>query len=139
MRGRPKGTGKGDSIRYLNEDQLKRFFKVVDQGRPRARDGLMYRLILFFALRVREAQGIRLADIVRDTHQISIKGIKSGRQRVYDVPEDIWKKFDQWMKRRTPKENPFLFPNQVRENLPIDVNTIKLGFKRYLRIAGIPD
>jgi integrase len=88
--GRPKGTTKDDSVKYLTEDQLKDFFKAVKAQRDpsrRARDELLFSLILFYGLRVGEAQRLRLADIDLETKQIKITALKHGLIRVEDIPK----------------------------------------------------
>ena len=48
--GRPAGSKK-DGLKYLSEDQLKRFFTAV-RKRKRLRDDLIFTAIFYFGLRV---------------------------------------------------------------------------------------
>jgi integrase/recombinase XerD len=141
--GRPKGTTKNSIIKYLDEDQQKKFLRAV-RGSKSERDDLMFTLILFLGLRASEVQKIKLSDINFDSFQITIAGLKSGRVRTYDLGGKLWRKLEKWMKGGRKKIDPkgknlFLFPSRLYHDEPITAQAIKFSFKRFAKEAGLND
>lgn len=136
---RPKGSKKV-GLKYLNQNQLERFFKEIDKSKN-ACDIFLFRLILFLGLRVQEAVNIRLVDINEDSFQIGIQAVKGGRARVYDINGKIWRRLKRWLRVRIiidPKrKNTFLFPSKVYHDTHITPQTIKNNFKLYSKRAGL--
>lgn len=138
MVGRPKGTKK-TGLKYLNEEELKRFFQVVDKSKNR-RDMFMFRLIFFLGLRVGEAAKIQIKDLNLESHQLSIQALKGGRLRTYDLNGKLCEKLDSYLKKRTKKadrKNPYLFPHPKRWDEPISAQVIKYRFKVYAENARL--
>ena len=136
---RPLGTKKDGVIKYLNEDQLARFMKAIKVSK---RDDFLFSIALFLGLRVGEIVKIRLKDIVHDSNQIYIKGLKNGLSRYYSLPGKLWKKYLRWMKVRNDiidsEKNPYLFiSNHGYYDLPMTEQAVKYNFKKYAEIAGL--
>lgn len=135
---RPKGTTK-TGLKFLNEDELKRFFQVVDRSHDRC-DIFLYRLILFLGLRVSEAAIIKLEDLNMDSHQIFIQALKNGRSRVYDLNGKLWFKLERYLKIRkriAKNKNPYLFPSTRYFDESVSTQMIKDHFKIYAEQAGL--
>lgn len=135
---RPVGTKK-TGLKFLNEDELERFFKTVDKSKNR-RDLFMFRLILFLGLRVSECSQIKLEDLNLESHQLSIDGMKNGRLRTYDLNGRLCEKLNAYLKKRNKKadrKNPYLFPHPKRWDEPISAQVVKYAFKRYAKLANL--
>lgn len=137
---RPTGTKK-NGIKYLNDSELEGFFKAVDSAKS-SMDSFVFRLILFLGLRVQEAVNIKLGDINQDSFQLSVKGIKNGRTRTYDINGRLWHRFEKWIKERKKVsndngKNPFLFPSSKYHDEPVSTQSLKNGFKVNAEKAGL--
>src|SRR5881397_2358326 len=60
--------------KYLTQDELHRFFKVITSPRDRA----MFALIYHYGLRVDEAATLTVEDIDLQSHRIRIRRLKNG-------------------------------------------------------------
>jgi integrase len=111
-RGRPKDT-KILRRRYMTQEELERFMKAAKKA-GRKYD-LVFSLTYYYALRVAEVVSLRLDDLNRPAHQVTIRAAKDGRVRVYNLPEQIEQKFKRWLKERSElrdvEENPYIFPS----------------------------
>lgn len=150
---RPKGTTK-DGLKYLNEEQLKRFSDSVKAGKS-IRDFVLFSLCLRYGLRVSELVGIKLQDINMEAEQITVHGLKNGQVRTYDLTngeecyrpdrEDVlFQKLKQWIrngrKKVDPKGmNPYLFPSAIYADKSVTADSAKFAFKKYLALAGLPE
>ena len=139
--GRPVGTTKGNVIHYLEEDELPRIFQMISKSKTRKRDDLIFRLALFLGLRLGEVQQIELCDLNMEIYQITIRGLKSGSTRSYDLPGKLVLKLKRWLKERNSLAfssiNPYLFPSKIYHDQPIDRNTLAWLFKRYAAQASL--
>jgi len=113
--GRPKGTELHDRRRYMTQDELERFMKAARQVGKKY--DLLFSLVYYYAMRVAEVVGLRLGDFNLPSHQITIRAKKDGRVRVYDLPEQIERKYSRWLKERAAlpgsDENPYVFPSST--------------------------
>ena len=69
-------------MKYLNENQLERFQKVVKK-KGNLRDILIFELMIYFGLRVSEALNITTSHIDFENKEIVIKGLKDGTKKTY--------------------------------------------------------
>lgn len=110
---RPKGTTLKGRRRYLTEAEMERFVKERDKAGRRY--DLLFTLTWYFALRVGEVVRLTLADFNLDQHQLTIRPEKQGRERVYELPEQIEAKLKRWLKERSAlegaSENAYVFPS----------------------------
>jgi integrase len=110
--GRPKGT-EIKRRRYMTQEELAQFMKAAKKA-GRKYD-LLFSLVYYFAMRVAEVVSLQLEDFNLPSHQVTIKAAKDGRVRVYDLPEQIERKFHRWLKDRSnlkdAEENPYVFPS----------------------------
>jgi len=111
--GRPKGTGLNGRMRVLTPDEEERLLVAAD--RDGAKYGLIIRLILHLALRVSEVVSMRVEDFnaLSRPHQVTVRGAKGGFTRTYDLPDRLYGRYQRWMKRREPKDSPWLFPHRL--------------------------
>jgi integrase len=135
---RPKGTVK-IGLKYLNESQLDKFFKAVDQSKDK-RDQFLFRLVLFLGLRVQETANLKIEDINFDSYQLAVKGIKNGRSRVYDLNGRLWHKLQMWLRERAKiadSRNPYLFPSTRYFDEPATLQSLKNHFKVHAEKAEL--
>ena len=116
---RPKGTEK-NGLKYLDQKQIKAFERVLEEGKN-LRDELAMRVCFRFGLRVQELANLKLSDINFDSRQITVRGVKSGRTRTYDIDQELWDKLVKYKNR-----------NKIDDRLfPITVQSLKNIFKKY--------
>jgi len=131
---------KNGSKKYLNDSELHSFRRCIESGKNK-RDIFVFNLILFLGLRVQEAANIRLVDIDSNERTITIRGLKNGRVRTYDIPGKLWRRYNSWVKARkllTPsKDNPYLFPSRFYNDSPITAQALKKAFKAYASLAEL--
>jgi integrase len=60
--------------KYLTQDELQRFFKVITSPRDRA----LFALIYHYGLRVEEAASLSVEDLDLKNHRIRIRRLKNG-------------------------------------------------------------
>jgi site-specific recombinase XerD len=118
----------GRRIKYLNQDQLRRFFDAIpaDAIRDRLLFGLMYR----FGMRVSEAVKLPASAVDRKRGEITVAGLKSGLTRTYSLPPDLLKLVKRW----TPTGDTFLHGRQG----PLSRVRAYQLFRQYAKAAGIP-
>jgi len=108
--GRPEGT-KILRRRYMTQDELERFMKAA--RRAGKKYDLLFSMVYYFAMRVAEVVNLRLADFNLPSHQVTIRAAKDGRVRVYDLPEQVERKYTRWLKERAAlpgsDENLYVF------------------------------
>lgn len=136
--GRPKGmTSKGKNHSLSLQDLTK--FKQVISSSPK--HDCMFSLALFYGLRVAEIAKIKISDINLSTKEITIQGVKGGRERTYSLPPSILKKFTAWLEQRSSnekaKDNPYLFPHRIKENACMSREGIQYDFRSYCAKVGI--
>ena len=81
-------------IRYLDQDEVRRFFKAIP--RVALRDRLLFGLIYRFGLRASEACELPTAALDRRRWEVTIQGKKNGLRRTYTVPRDLQELLRRW-------------------------------------------
>lgn len=123
---RPVGTKKC-GLKYLNRDQIETFKKALVEAKN-LRDEISMRLCFRLGLRVAELHNLRISDLNFDSQQITVKGLKSGRTRTYDIDDQLWKKLTRYIKK-----------NKIEVRLfPLTAQSLKNVFKKYASLAGLP-
>jgi integrase len=113
--GRPPGTKLHGRRRYMTDEELEHFMKAA--RRSGKKYDLLFSLVYYYAMRVGEVVALRLDDFhpQERPEQITIRAEKGGRYRVYDLPEQVERKLQSWLKQRvtlpSAEENPYVFPS----------------------------
>jgi integrase/recombinase XerD len=91
----PKGKTQSDrEIRYLDQEQLSRFFKAIPSDS--LRDRLLFGMIYRFGLRASEACELASSALERQRWEITVQGKKNGLKRTYTVPRDLRDLLKRW-------------------------------------------
>ena len=85
MRGRPKGTTKGEGVPYLSLAEQEKFI-VELKKRNKLRDKLLFQFILYYGLRVREVAELTLSAFSDDFSQMTVQALKGGRKKETRCP-----------------------------------------------------
>lgn len=121
---RPSGTKK-HGLKYLDNAQLKKFFKAVREH-PEFQHEVWFDLILYFGMRVTELVNLRMENIKFDIRGLEITGVKNGLTKIYrKVDPVLWQKLDIWLQirnaRLSHRVSAYVFPfpyKTVSENDP---------------------
>lgn len=137
-RGRPEGTTT-ERQRHLNADELSDFMRSLDKE-PLATQVLM-RLSYWYGLRVGEAVTLTIADVNLPAKQITIRRLKGGAGRAYDIPDDLLAPLLRSVKESREAKTRWLFPSHRRTRPGADdhisAQTAKNYFKNICRNAGL--
>lgn len=131
-------AGTRREMRILTDDELKRFLKVAERSGPR--DDTLYHLMFYYALRVGEVVALPICDInaqARPERQLTIRALKKGLTKTYDIPAWLWRKVARWMRERRPADSPFLFPHRDLADTPASREGVQCSFKALAKHAGI--
>jgi len=138
-RGRPNGT-KILRRRYMTQDDLFQFMKAARKTGKKY--DLVFSLVYYFAMRVAEVVSLRQEDFNLPSHQITIRAMKGGRFRAYDLPEQIEHKYTRWLKQRAmlygSDENPWVFPSGKLPRLGhVSRDAVQAEFRLVASKAGV--
>jgi len=125
-------------MRILSDDELKRFMKAAQQSGPK--DDALFHLIFYFGLRVGEATAILMGDVnvhARPERQVTIRALKNGLTKTYDIPAWLWHKVARWLRDRQPSDSPYLFPHRDRADTPASREGVQCSFKALAKRASI--
>jgi len=116
------------TIRYLDQEQLRRFFDAIppDAIRDRLLFGFMYR----FGMRVSEVVELPAKAVDAKRGEVTITGLKNGLTRPYTLPKDLLKLVKKWK----PSGETFL---EGRQGSLSRVRAYQL-FRQYAKRAGLP-
>ncbi len=98
-------------------------------------DDLIFSVIVFYGLRVCELARLKMADIDLRGRQLRVEAAKGGLTGTDDIPADVWRKLEAWLKKRDDGE--LLFPGRLLGR-PISTDRLKALFKEVARRAGLP-
>jgi integrase/recombinase XerD len=121
-----------NEIKYLTQEELKRFFSKITSKRDRA----LFLTIYKYGLRASEAGLLRLEDVDLTKCKIKIYRLKNGISDEYHIFSDTQRVLKSYLKTR---ENDFvsaLFMS--RKKNPIARRTIDDLFKYYSKKARLP-
>ena len=134
--GRPKGTGLNGRIRVLTPDEVDRLLAAAAKYSPKY--DFMAHLTYYLALRVSELVSLRVEDFNDAAHQVTIRAKKLGFTKTYDLPDRIWRKYKNWLKRRNPGNSPWVFPHRLYERDEHMTDDAAQGtFRHLFKLAGI--
>jgi len=135
---REKKKKSRNSNHNLTEQELKRFYKGIA---TLPKHDLMFTLALYYGLRVGEIAAIKLSDIEEQNRAITIQGIKGGRQRTYEIPTNLLKKYKLWIVERSKQKkwstNHYLFTHRDNKNQPMTRTCIQYEFHSFCAKASI--
>jgi len=135
------GGRKGEKLpAHMYKEELGRFFQAIEEtefkGYAQAKNRLLIKTILYSGMRVSEALGLRLKDIVRDGDYFifQIRG-KGNKPRIAMIKcEHLQKDFDEWMGIRQAGTS-LLF--QSRTGKPLTQAYVSYIMDKILQHAGI--
>jgi len=135
------GSSRGQKLpTYMHDDEIKRFLEAIENTTfklyAQAKNRLLIKIILYTGMRVSEALGIHLKDIVNEDgcfiFRVSGKGNK---QRIAMIKNSyIQKDLDEWLDIKT-NESPLLFCS--RTNKPLHQRDVSYIMDKMLLYAGI--
>jgi integrase len=115
--------------KYLNQDELHRFFAVMTSPRDRA----LFALTYHYGLRVDEATALTLEDLDLKNHRIRLRRLKNG----LGGEKPLWRHTAKLLRaylRVRRDAGPYLFTG--REG-PLKKRQVQNLFARYAKAAGI--
>lgn len=118
--------------RPMMEDDLIRFFQVIDV----LRDRTLLLLMLRCGLRVGEATTLRWSAIEWTQGTIRVEKSTGRVDRIVDISPDLEKGRRQWRRAQWPPM-PCLFPSASRLHAPVRIRSIQRVMGQSLRAAGI--
>lgn len=122
---------KQDSIKYLSEEQLDRFFKAIASPR----DTAMFRMIYHRGLRASEVKLVQLSDWNRERDRLRFSRLKGSNGGEYHLTSREVRALRAWLKVRGLEAGP-LFPS--RNGSGISQQMLDVLMKRYGKAAGLP-
>jgi len=122
---------KKDTVKYLSEEQLDRFFAVIKS----ARDVAMFRMIYHRGLRASEVKLLQLSDWNRERDRIRFVRLKGSNGGEYHLTSREVRALRAWLRVRGVEQGP-LFPS--RKGKGISQQMLDVLMKRYGREAGLP-
>lgn len=130
-------------VKYLTQDELKRFQKAVKDGGD-IRDRVLYSFLYLYGLRIREALDMTASESVDlKTHKVIVKRSKGGVGREYLLTPELEKLTKKWLKlRETYKNspgNPYLFTSPQSLHGSLSTQAVQKRMKIYCAQANIPE
>lgn len=122
---------KKDTIQYLSEEQLERFFKVIQNPR----DVAIFRVIYHRGLRASEVGRLQLSDWNRERDRIMFRRLKGSNGGEYHLTSKEVRALKAWLKVRGPEPGPLF---RSRNGNGISQQMLDVLMKRYGKAAGIP-
>jgi type 1 fimbriae regulatory protein FimB len=117
---------------YLQQEEVERFFRVIDSPRDRA----IFRLMYHAGLRASEVGILQLRDYNQRTERIYIHRLKGSNSGEHHLVREESRVLHAWLKVRGSLPGP-MFPSNRRTG--IKRSMIDVLVKHYGEIAGIPE
>lgn len=124
---------RADTVKYLSEEQLDRFFGVITDPR----DVAMFRIIYHRGLRASEVGLLQLDDWNRDRDRLRFVRLKGSNGGEYHLTSREVRALRAWLKIRGVEPGP-LFPSRQSHGRGISIGMIEVLMKRYGQQAGLP-
>ena len=126
-----------EKVKYLTNEEIKRFFDVIGS----TRDRLIFNFLYHYGLRVGEACSLKLSDLTAQLIEIKISRSKGGISRTYSISLPDAKLIKKWLKLRqefpNSDGNPYLFITKRSLSGPISQINVQKAHDRYSKLAGI--
>jgi integrase/recombinase XerD len=117
--------------KYFTQDELKRFFAVIDSPRDKALFGLIYH----YGLRVGEALMLTVDDVNFKNHRITIRRLKNGLGGEKPLWRHTAKLIRSYLRERRDV-GPYLFTGRKG---PLQKRQVQQLFNEYAEAAGIKE
>jgi site-specific recombinase XerD len=82
-----RSTGAERSIKYLTQEQIRDLMRAAKKASQR--DRLLLAFLYRFGMRASEVCGLHAEAVDAKRREIRIRGLKSGLERVYTIPQDV--------------------------------------------------
>jgi integrase len=128
---RKRKPRKKETVKYLSEEQLDAFFRVIED----ARDVAMFRLIYHRGLRASEIGRLQLSDWNRDRDRLRFARLKGSNGGEYHLTSREVRVLRAWLKVRGVEPGP-LFPSRNGEG--ISRRRVHFLMSHYGKKAGLP-
>jgi site-specific recombinase XerD len=121
--------------RYVKEEDLKRFFKVITKHRDRA----MFMLMLRCGLRVEEVVALSASAVDLSRRKITVQNGKGMKDRIVYISSDAGEALARYLKVRASGRvsNVFLVEKGTCKGRPISVRGVQKRMEYYARKSGI--
>lgn len=123
---------KKDTVKYLSEEQLERFFAVIKDPRDMA----MFRIIYHRGLRASEVGVLQLADWNRERDRLRFARLKGSNGGEYHLTSREVRTLRAWLKVRGVEPGPLFLS---RRGQGVSRQMIDVLMKSYGKTAGLPD
>jgi len=121
--------------RYVKEEDLKRFFKVITKHRDRA----MFMLMLRCGLRVEEVVSLSISAVDLSRRKITVQNGKGMKDRIVYISSDAVEALARYLKVRASGRvgKVFLVEKGACKGRPISVRGVQKRMEYYARKSGI--
>lgn len=121
--------------RHLRDEEVLRFFNVIDKARDRA----MFKLMLRCGLRVEEVANLSLSALEPKRRRLYVHCGKGGKGRVVYISNDAYRALVQYLRLRAPggEKKLFLVEKGAYRGKAISVRGIQKRMEYYARKAGL--
>lgn len=117
--------------KYLTEEELARFLKVI----PSIRDRAIFAVLYWRGLRASEVGLLRMASVRMSAGRIFVERCKGSEGGEFPMSPDELRALKAWLRVRGQEPGP-LFPS--RNSTPISRGMLHVLMKKYGEKAGIP-
>ena len=121
--------------KHLRDEEVLRFFDVIDKARDRA----MFKLMLRCGLRVEEVANLSLGALEPKRRRLYVHCGKGGKGRVVYISNDAYRTLVQYLRLRAPgrEKKLFLVEKGAYRGKAISVRGIQKRMEYYARKAGL--
>jgi site-specific recombinase XerD len=122
--------------KYLRDGEVDKFFDVI----KKARDYLMFRIMLRCGLRVEEVANLTLEAIDLKSRQLIVYNGKGKKDRVVYISKDVYRALLRYLKQRPRSrvKRIFLVEKGSYKGKPISVRGIKKRMEYYAKKSKVP-
>src|SRR5262245_40165602 len=124
---------KTDTLKYLSEEQVEKYFSVIKD----ARDIAMFRVIYHRGLRASEVGKIQLSDWNRNLDRLRFIRLKGSSGGEYHLTAREVKALRAWLRIRGMEPGP-LFTSRQSRGAGISRKRLHELMQKYGRLAGLP-
>jgi integrase/recombinase XerC len=117
------------AVKYLTQDQVRRFFNAIPK--EAVRDRLLFAFIYRYALRTQEACELPAESVDRSRNEVRVQGLKNGLRRTYPLFRDLRTLVRGWK----PTSSTYFNGRQG----PLTRGRVWQLFKQYAEAAGLPE